>query len=93
LSVSSLAGRVAITTGGGSGIGRGCAISLGRAGAQVVVNDVDAASAEQTVATTRSKTTDGRFGDDSVPRTPIGGCGWGQYIRKPPLTLIVAPVM
>ena len=49
--MSSLAGRVAITTGGGSGIGRGCAISLGRAGAQVVVNDVDVASAERTAAT------------------------------------------
>jgi NAD(P)-dependent dehydrogenase (short-subunit alcohol dehydrogenase family) len=38
-----LAGKVAIVTGGGHGIGRGHALELGRRGAVVVVNDVGAA--------------------------------------------------
>ena len=34
-------GRVAVITGGGSGIGKATALSLARAGAAVVVSDVD----------------------------------------------------
>lgn len=37
-----LAGKTAIVTGGGRGIGRGIALALGRAGANVVVNDFGA---------------------------------------------------
>jgi NAD(P)-dependent dehydrogenase (short-subunit alcohol dehydrogenase family) len=42
--------RVAVVTGSGRGLGRAYAIALARAGAAVVVNDVDAGAAEETVA-------------------------------------------
>lgn len=43
-----LSGRTAIVTGGGSGIGRASATAFGRAGANVVVADIDADSAGET---------------------------------------------
>jgi NAD(P)-dependent dehydrogenase (short-subunit alcohol dehydrogenase family) len=44
----SIEGKVVVITGAGAGIGRACAREFARRGAQVVVADIDAASAEET---------------------------------------------
>ncbi|MEV6851023.1 3-hydroxybutyrate dehydrogenase [Actinoplanes sp. NPDC051411] len=45
-----LSGRSAMVTGGGSGIGRACALRLAAAGARVTVVDIDAEAAKQTAS-------------------------------------------
>ena len=45
-----LEGKVAIVSGSGRGIGRAVALKLAVEGASVVINDLDVAPAEQTVA-------------------------------------------
>ena len=46
--MSRLEKKVSIVTGGGSGIGRGCAVALAREGARVIVGDVDEKGAAET---------------------------------------------
>jgi len=48
--MESLQGRVALVTGGGSGIGRTTCIELARYGAKVVLSDISAEEAQQTVS-------------------------------------------
>lgn len=50
-----LAGRTALITGGGSGIGREAAFSLAAEGAAIVVADLDPTAAEETVAAVRRR--------------------------------------
>lgn len=56
----SLAGRVALVTGGGSGLGRATALRLARNGVFVVAADRNAAGAEETAAHIRAQGGDGR---------------------------------
>ena len=48
-----LGGRVAVVTGGGSGIGRAMALAFAREGMQLVLADVDLAQAEDTAVAAR----------------------------------------
>jgi NAD(P)-dependent dehydrogenase (short-subunit alcohol dehydrogenase family) len=48
-------GRVAVVTGGGSGLGQAIAIGYAQAGATVIAADINLAGAEATVATIRSQ--------------------------------------
>lgn len=53
--------KVAIVTGGASGIGRGCALRLAAEGAKVVVSDIQQAAGEQVVAEINSAGGQGYF--------------------------------
>jgi NAD(P)-dependent dehydrogenase (short-subunit alcohol dehydrogenase family) len=45
-----LNGKIALVTGAGSGIGRGCAIAMAHEGAEIIVTDIDAPSGAETCA-------------------------------------------
>jgi NAD(P)-dependent dehydrogenase (short-subunit alcohol dehydrogenase family) len=52
---SRLAGKIALVTGIGAGIGRGCALMFARHGATVIGCDISSAGAQDTVASARSE--------------------------------------
>jgi 3-oxoacyl-[acyl-carrier protein] reductase len=52
--MANLDGKVALVSGSGRGIGRSIALKLASEGARVVVNDLDAAPAEETAATIKA---------------------------------------
>jgi NAD(P)-dependent dehydrogenase (short-subunit alcohol dehydrogenase family) len=57
LSASDLSDKVAVVTGAGQGLGRAYAVALARAGASVVINDLDLRAAEETAALAGSRAT------------------------------------
>lgn len=61
-----MAGKVAVVTGGAAGIGRASATALARAGASVVIGDIDSVGAEETVSLIRDA-----GGDASFVRTDV----------------------
>lgn len=56
-----IAGKVAIVTGGASGIGRSCALRLAEEGAAVMVTDIDDVAGEATAAAIRDKGGNAQF--------------------------------
>ncbi|WP_316232194.1 SDR family oxidoreductase [Bradyrhizobium sp. SZCCHNR1051] len=73
-----LAGKVAIVTGGGSGIGRASAVMFAREGAHLALVDRDAAGADETLALVRSAGGDGSVhvgdvGDADFAKATIEG--------------------
>lgn len=58
---STLTGKVAIVTGGGSGIGKSAVILLAREGARVMIADIDEYAGQETAETIRSQGGDSSF--------------------------------
>jgi NAD(P)-dependent dehydrogenase (short-subunit alcohol dehydrogenase family) len=61
LSLFDLTGKIALVTGAAVGIGRGCAVALARAGADVAIVDLNAAAGEKTADEIRSLGRDSLF--------------------------------
>lgn len=59
--MGSLAGKSALVTGAGRGLGRACALLLARGGARVVVGDIDEAGGEETARLIRDAGADAVF--------------------------------
>jgi 3-hydroxybutyrate dehydrogenase len=68
-----LSGRTALVTGGGSGIGRACAVRLAAAGADVIVVDVDAASAREVAGEIGGRAVVADLGDPDAATGVPGG--------------------
>ncbi len=68
LSLFDLSGKKALVTGGAVGIGRGCAVALARAGADVAILDLDAGTGSKTADEIRGAGRDALFVSCDVTR-------------------------
>jgi NAD(P)-dependent dehydrogenase (short-subunit alcohol dehydrogenase family) len=88
-----LDGKVALVTGGGSGIGRACAVRFAREGANVCVADIDLAAAADTArqvdaagrksVSVQVDTTDEAANDAMVRRCVDGSGRWTSSSPRP----------
>jgi len=85
-----LAGKTAIVTGAGRGIGRGCALQLARDGAQVAVWDIAADGAQETVRLIREEGNSAQavIGDASDKAEIARVLAWIRANMGPPLILV-----
>ncbi len=83
---SSLEGRIAVVTGGASGVGEACARDLAARGAQVVVADIDEAQA-QAVAVTIPRAVAGRL-DVTRPDDVEAAADWVEREFGPAAILV-----
>jgi NAD(P)-dependent dehydrogenase (short-subunit alcohol dehydrogenase family) len=67
--MANLAGKVAVVTGGALGIGRACALAFAKAGAAVVIGDVDAEEGRKTVSIIKKNQGTGLFIEVDVGRS------------------------
>ncbi len=74
MSACDLTGKVVVVTGAGQGLGRAYAVALARAGASVVVNDLDSRAAEETAALVgaRAAVVGGDVGDRATADALVG---------------------
>lgn len=73
-----LDGKVAVVTGGGSGIGRATAIRCAREGARVILTDIVEAAGRETEALIRKEDGDGRF----VPGDVTSASDWQRITHR-----------
>ena len=79
-----LAGKVALITGAGSGMGRVAALTFAREGVKVVATDVDTAAGQDTEASARADGLDVRFVRADVSREADCQAMVAQVARNPP---------
>nr|BAG82727.1 putative short-chain dehydrogenase/reductase [uncultured bacterium] len=85
-----LDGRVALVTGAGEGIGRGCALALAACGAEVWVNDINPTTGEDTAATIRNQGRQARFVQADVSDEAAVAAMFAQVgVESPALHILV----